>query len=495
MSIKNKVILVYPGKYQGTKANIPLSVLSLASPLQEAGFEVLIIDQRVNKNWKFDIQNSIDNTAYAGLSTLTGNTILYGLEIAKFIRKVNPEVPLVWGGVHPTLASEQTLENEFVDVVVRGEGEVTAVELAKCISEQGDLSSIDGISFKKGNGIFHNQDREFINLNELPNIPYHLLDASKYTLDTYFHYQSARGCPHRCEFCDVIAFHRRLWRFKSVEKTIAELNYIVERYHPETIEFVDDNFFVNRRRVEEICRGIIEHKLKFNWLVTCRADYFPKFTISFLELIKEAGCKEIYVGAESGSQRILNLINKDCKVENIIEAAEKLVSVGIKMSCNFMSGFPEETKEDIQKTIELMFTLRKIGKSPKQLHIGGILIYTPYPATPMFHKVVNHGFIPPKSFESWGRLIMGDKKNITWYQRDYVEYIHILFHITRDKEGWDKISLLTLVKQTLRLGIIKGTIFTILRYLSMYRWKHQYFKFPLDVKLLALIRKYFIKVG
>lgn len=495
MNGKNKVLLIYPGKYQKTEANIPLSVLSLAGPLQESGFEVLIIDQRVNKDWEVIIEDSINDAIFAGLSTLTGNTILYGLEIAKFIRKINSKVPLVWGGVHPTIATEQTLENEFVDIVVKSEGEITAVELAECINKQGDLSSVDGISFKRGNRIFHNQDREFLNLDELPDIPYNLLDASKYTLDTYFHYQSARGCPHRCEFCDVIAFHRRLWRFKSVEKTLAELGHIIEKYHPENIEFVDDNFFANRRRAEEICKKIIENGFKFGFLVSCRADYFSRFTTDFLKLVKEAGCKEIYVGAESGSQRILDLINKDTNVEDIIDAAEKLVSVGIKMSCNFMSGFPEETKEDIQKTIELMYKLRKIGKSQKQIHIGGILTYTPYPGTPMFHKVINRGFIPPSSFESWGRFIMGDKNNITWYQEDHIRYIYTLFHITRDHEGWDKISLLILAKQTIRLGIVKGTIYTILRYLSMYRWKHRCFRLTLDVKLLAFVRKYFFKVG
>jgi radical SAM superfamily enzyme YgiQ (UPF0313 family) len=249
---------------------------------------------------------------------------------------------------------------------------------------------------------------------------------------------------------------------------------------------VDDNFFVDRDRAEIICNEIIKRKLNFSWIASCRPDYFRKFDVDFLRLVKEAGCREIYVGAESGSQRILDMIHKDCKVEDIIEAAEKLVQAGIKMSCNFMCAFPDETKDDIEETIRVIHKLRKIGKTSNEIHIGGILMYFPYPGSSLFYKVIKLGFIPPKTLEEWGRLSLNDKRIVSWLDKKHVNYIHTISHVTRG--GIENIPNIIITKNLLT-GKIKVAGWGILRKLAYWRWQHQYFKFPLDVELMALIRR------
>lgn len=488
---KNKIILIYPRReVKGKSHFFPLSILSLAGPLIENGFSPVLIDLGTEGNWKNIIDNNIGRTVFVGISTMTGLGIKIGLEVAVYIREKMPRMPIVWGGVHPTILPEQTLKNQFVDIIVRGEGEGTIVELARSLQQGTDVDNIRGISYKEDGRVIHNENRDFLDLETLPMVPYNLIDMDNYDISSStsrFSYQSARGCPHRCAFCDVVAFNRGSFRAKSVEKTIMELSEIVKKYNPARIEFVDDNFFVNKNRVELLCREILKRELKFKWVASCRADYFSKFDLDFLKLVKSAGCSSIYVGAESGSQRILDYIKKGIKVEDIITAAEKLSEVGIPMSCAFMSGFPGETKGDIGRTIELIEKLRQIG-SPDQINIDGILIYAPYPATPMYETAVGLGFKPPESFEKWAYFRHNQKNNIVWHSRSYRNYLHVIAQLSINLGNTS--DLRTCFKD-LFSGNIRKFIWEVLHLSYKYRWEHNFYFFPIELDIVYFIDKYY----
>ncbi len=490
---RKTILLVYPGKKtNGREQIIPLSVMSLVNPLESAGFRPILFDQRVDSDFRRLFESLRSDLLFVGISTLTGNTIAYGLGISRSVREVDPTVPLVWGGVHPTLIPGQTLENPYVDIVVRGEGEETVVALAVALRNGIDLKCVEGISFKENGKIGHNPNRVYADFDTLPPVNYDVLDRSKYRIEEYLSYQSSRGCPFRCTFCDVRVFHGRRQRFKQPETVLKDLQVVVDRFHPATVEFVDDNFLTDIERAEAIMCGLMKKSLKFKWLSTCRADFFFKMSDDFLNLMKESGCCEVYVGVESGSQRMLDIMHKDITTEQIFKAAERLVKVGIKMSCNFVSGLPDETPEDFQQSIETHRALTQFCKDPKKLYIGGILLYAPYPGTEEFGKAVKLGFRPPPSLEDWGHFVVNDRNNTTWHPKKWVDYMLTIAQITR--RGTYPITL-----RSLAVAAIKGPraliLYYILKQFSYYRWKYQFFRFPFDVKILDRVYKWIFGYG
>ncbi|MBU0672102.1 MAG: B12-binding domain-containing radical SAM protein, partial [Candidatus Margulisbacteria bacterium] len=338
---RNKIILIMPGRvglylrdklpplfYYLTKnlftwliskrVTIPLAILSLVSYLKQGGFNVVVIDGRVEDALKRLEHELNDDVLYVGISILTGQHITYGLYCAEKVRKYNKAIPIVWGGVHATLTAEQTLSTcSLADIVVRGEGEITIVELSKALHDGTDLSKVIGISYKKNDQILHNEDRPFMDFNSQLDIDYSSLDPKYYQFDN-FTYQSERGCPHRCEFCDVLVMHRRSFRKKSGERVLQELKSINDLFHPSRIAFVDDCFFADFKRANVIIDGLIKAKMGFKWHASCRAQYFKKTDAEFWKKAKSSGLSEVYVGVESGSQKILDYIKKDCTVEDIL---------------------------------------------------------------------------------------------------------------------------------------------------------------------------------
>ena len=267
------VLLIFPGKKEKAP-RLPLSVLYLATALKKAGYQPKVLDMRVEsfKGLKED------DFIFAGISTMSGSQIKYGLDVARSIRAKNPSLPLVWGGVHPTLLPGQTLKNEYVDIVVRGDGERTIVELADALKTGQRLDGIKGLTFEKDGAVFSTPDREFVDIDTIGNLDYSLVPLDRYLdVNEYFSYQSSRGCPHECIFCYNQCYNRGIWRKKKPEVVIEELRYLVESLGISSFIFQEDNFFVSKERVRQICTRIIEEGWDIHWTALNRVDYFCQY--------------------------------------------------------------------------------------------------------------------------------------------------------------------------------------------------------------------------
>jgi len=249
----SEVILFYPKIEERKDHLLPLSVLLVAAPLVKYGYSVKIIDQRVEKNWKEILLKELrKNPLLVGISALTGRQILYGLQVSQLVKE-NSNALVVWGGVHPSLLPEQTLQNKFIDIVVIGEGEETLLELANKLKRKEDWSNILGIGYKRNGKIHINKRREFINLNTQPKIPYNLIDIEKYIAKKSFAsgkpgrdvaLYTSRGCPHRCAFCYNKEFNKRVWRGESAERVIEHIKYLVNTYKISSFNVQDDEFLL-----------------------------------------------------------------------------------------------------------------------------------------------------------------------------------------------------------------------------------------------------------
>ncbi len=318
----------------------------------------------------------------------------------------------MWGGVHATLLPEQTISNPNIDIIVLKEGEITFMELIEAIEENKSLRDIKSICYKKDNKIMKNPERDFIkNLDELPEIPYELVDVKKYASlnieGKSIDFVSSRGCPYKCSFCYNSYFNNCKWRAFSAKETIRRLKDVVEAYKIKTVYFQDDNFCVDMNRLKEILQGMIKEKLNINWgTLGLRVDTAKKMNKEFLQLMQKSGCVNLDIGAESGSKRILELIDKQITVKDMFFVNRKLRNFPFIIKYTFIIGFPTETKQEMSSTVA---TSLKLVKNNKNVYTP-YSVYTPYPGTLMYNFAIKHGFRPPKSLAEWGKFTCDD-----WY--------------------------------------------------------------------------------
>lgn len=478
--MNNKVLLVYPGGFNSLFPELPLPLLYLSWALMQKDFSVEILDTRIRQY--SDMKNF--DYLFVGISTMTGSMIGEGLKVAKHVRRFNKEVPLVWGGIHPTLLPQQTIENEFVDIVVRGEGEITIQDLALALQNQGSLSELKGISYKQGDRVISNPDRKPMNLNEIDKeLPYDLFEMDKYNLPA-FPVHTSRGCPYRCGFCYNTAFNKRIWRFKTSERVLDEIEYVVSKLGVRKISFTwEDEFFIRPSRVKEICNGIIERGIKIEWESFCRFDSFQKVDDELLRLMEESGCVSLSFGGESGSKRILDeVIHKDITVGQIVKTTEVLSRTNIRQIISFMSGLPTETDEDMNMTFNLIDKLTKIN--PKNIYFNGIFLYTPYPGTILFDEIVkNYNYEIPGSFEEWSKFGIYRNVKTKWHKSEYIKKYKTISIMTRFPFWKAKLSLkdVSSVIGGSRFGKFPFNIaYWLLTNMSILRWKKKYFKYPIE---------------
>jgi anaerobic magnesium-protoporphyrin IX monomethyl ester cyclase len=476
--IKKTVLLVFPGKYHAADPQIPLALLHVASSLQEAGYLVRILDMRLEDYRTMTLGNPL----FVGITCMSGQQIHYGIEFARKVRAEKPDCPIVWGGVHPSLLPQQTAASKFVDVVVRGEGELSVPELANKLSAGEPITDVRGLTFKDEGAIKSTAEADLIDLNKIPiELPYDLLKLEEYTTlqSGRFHLQTSRGCPHRCGFCYNSDFNKRKWRGKSAKRVIKEIEYILHKFpQVKIIDPIDDNFFVDEQRVKDICQGIISKNIKIKWRANCRFDYFSTYDRDFVCLLEKAGCVELDFGGESGSARLQEFVCKDVTAEQMMQSVSNLRkwAPSIEPYVSWLSGLPNETYKDMLKTFDLMDTLSRIN--PRTQHYN-IFLYTPFPS-PML-KSFESGFLPPRSLEEWGKIEVFHFKP-PWHSKTYVNKLQAISAVTNyafypksriDEHGF-----------SFKLG------YSVMNRIARYRWRHRYFGFPIELKLAdALTRR------
>jgi len=381
---------------------LPLNLLTVATPLDRTGYTVRIIDQRIHLNWRDILEEELlKGLTCVGISSMTGPQIRNALEVSRLVRQ-HGNTPVVWGGVHPTLMPEQTLSHPDIDVVVQGEGEETFAELIRSWEEKTSLERVRGIWFKKDGNIFSTEPRPPIDLDRQLPLSYHLLDLKPYLVQingrSHITIETSRGCNFKCRYCwDTAVYHGR-WRGASAEEVLRRVQFLVREYGIGGFLFCDDNFFVDKGRALEIFRklgaevpGIAISKLDGHLSVLSR------LTDEELDLLRAGGCQRLMMGIESGSPKILKILNKEQDLNELLRFNRRLASFGIIPHYFFMVGYPSEELEDLAQTVQLFLRLSKENPAANPR----INIYTPFPATAVFDLAIEHGFVKPDRLEDW----------------------------------------------------------------------------------------------
>lgn len=361
---------------------IPLSISYLAAYLKEKNIEFDIYDERLEPLHDGELEKLINEKGInvVGLSCTTPY-IYRALDLANTVKKISPEIKIVLGGVHPSVMTDECLQNESVDYVVRHEGEITLWEFLKSLQGELDIKDVKGLSYKENGSIIHNPDRLAIeDLDSLPPFPFHLFEKQK---DRYFfRILTSRGCPYRCIFCSARSITGRKYRYRSAEQVIKDIDLLVNQFCRSRIGFADDTFTANKDRVIKLCELIIDRGLhkKATFYCMTRGDTVDRH---LLEIMKTAGFRGISFGIETGSNRIMKLIKKGETIESNIRAVKTAKDIGFIVRGSFILGFPTETREESRETINLAL------KNPFDYAMFNLPI--PYPGTELYEIAKREG--------------------------------------------------------------------------------------------------------
>ncbi len=417
--MRGKVILFYPA-YDGPPLSAPLCLLSLASSLRASGFEVVVIDAAIEPDYKNRILKESASALCVGISALTGPMILGAIEVATAVKSRFPKLPVVFGGWHPSLLPGETLNETFVDIVVRGQGERTLVELATALADRRTLDDIKGLSWKRNGQQQHNLERRVEPLELLPTPAFDLVDFDAYERACGVRklaYATSVGCPYACNYCTDMVFYKRRFNALSAERVAGELAALVVRYRIAEVALLDSNFPVDLRRALQIARAIKDCGVKFRWTFQASTDFLCRMSEDEVRLLGESGVSHMGFGTESTSDAVLKLMNKrHQRVNEMFDTARKASLAGIRVTFNLIFGYPGETEADRATTFR---TMSDIGRQFRNVSFSPN-IFTPYPGIPIWPQLRNLGVHEPKSLREWMEMPLGANV-LPWLQGKELE--------------------------------------------------------------------------
>jgi len=379
----------------------PLGVLYLAAMLEREGAEVEVVDGDQEPTFEDNLDEHLlaFKPDLIGISAM-GSTFLSGIRIGEKIKKLLPGSILVFGGYHPTFNAARILRKyPFIDLVIRGEGEYTILDIAR----NKGMGTIAGISYRENGGIIENPERPLIdNLDELPFPARHLIKKYKYDYASTFKWSdprryrlanfqryapvvTSRGCPFSCLYCSNTSFSKRRFRPRSPVNVVSEMEGLIKDGH-DRFYFVDDNFTASPKRVMEICDRILSLGVKVKWFCLGRVDTASD---ELYALMAKAGCSLIMFGMESGSQRILDYYNKRITVDHIRKAIRYAKKSNIDVMTSLIIGAPIETLADIEDTLNVL--------KSEDIDFIEVSKLAVFPGTPLWEELVRSKIIDVES--------------------------------------------------------------------------------------------------
>lgn len=401
MSQKRRILLILPhfseGRHYGSMSKVapsllPVSLVYLAGYMEKQGYTVRIFDGQVETMTDQTIRQAITDFRpdVLGITCMTP-MVIETRKVAAVAKAVDPELMVVVGGIHPSILPDDMIRDENIDVIVRGEGEITFHELLQAWPDS-DLKSIDGLTFRDNGQVVHTPDRALLDdLDVLPLPARHLVDYEGYhqVPDAVFveplrEILTSRGCPFQCIFCSARFISGYKYRYHSPTRVLEEVDLLVNRYRARQIAVLDDNFVVDRQRTIDICEGLMRkgyHK-KVVWTTAARAD---QVDFELMKLMKQAGFRLLSFGVETGSSRLLKMIKKGENMEQIRTAVEAAHRAGLKVRGTLILGLPTETREESLATIRWAQELR--------LDFAKFSLATPYPGTVLYDIANKQGLL------------------------------------------------------------------------------------------------------
>lgn len=489
-------ILLFNPKSAVAKHRVPNSILNIAASINGRHTWAIVDGNRESDSLgKIRSYLNTGQFKYLGITVMPGPQLKQAVHFSKAIRREYPEVCIIWGGYFPTSHFKVVLASGYVDFVINGPGDHAFPALIKALENNEPYELIRNLIYKTSDGqVVKSAKDDLIEQDSLPPLPYDQLHGfypmRQYLGKTYLGnktlaYHSSIGCPFTCSFCAVVPTYEARWKAKSAEKVYSDIKYIKDKWGADAVEFHDNNFFVSEKRTVAFANLI--KKEKMNWWGMARIDTMSKYSDDSLALIREAGCRIIFFGAESGNNKVLKQLDKGGTQtgEQILQFAERLKRFDIIPEYSFVLGVPAPTPEAVMEQID--FDIDFIKQVKKINPATEIVLYTyspvPTEGSELFKEVVASGFQYPAKLEDW--------INPVWERFDLRK---------NPLTPWLTPEMITKIRnfETVLNGYyptvsdirLSGVKRKLVRLLSGIRYKAGIYGYPYEIKLLQRIWKY-----
>ena len=403
-----KCLLINPPvseEYDIGNCFFPIGLGHIVASLQRAGIQTDILDISIDSLSREQViqrlKEQLPGCSWVGITGII-NGYKYIRWLASQIRSIDPKMIIVLGGSICSPDPKLLLQSTEVDICCIGEGEETVIDIAQLIEGDKAADTVKGIAYKKNGQPVVTERRPLQdNLDELDFPKWEVFNMQKYLSQRIIVLNKSRsmnliggrGCPYHCRFCSPNL--GRIFRYRSVDSVFGELWTLIEQYGVEHFEFSDELFLMREEFAKDLCKRIIENKFNITWRALGRVNILHRFSDETLKLLKESGCNWIGFGMESGSQKILDLMNKAIKIEHSELAIKRLRSAGIKVSGTFIIGYPGETENTVRETVE--FCKRNL------LPIWAFTICCPLPGTELYDDCLQKKLITDE-IAFWERI-------------------------------------------------------------------------------------------
>ncbi len=408
----NKVLLFNPRSAR-SKPRIPNSILSVAAAI-EGQYDYVIVDGNMETDPEAKILEYLAGGGFrfVGVTCMPGPQLRQAIPISKKIRELYPDVSIIWGGYFASNQSRVVLNSGYVDFAINGPGDKCFPMLLDAIVNGQPHELIPNIIYRNGEQIIKTRRDELYDLDALPPLPYERLNSfypvQRYLGKTYLGtktiaYHSSMGCPFKCSFCAVVPIYNARWKGKSAEGIYKDIRFLKDKYGGNAIEFHDNNFFVSEKRTVKFSQLIKNDNMV--WWGEGRIDTINKYSDESLALMREAGCKMIFFGAETGNDAVLKRMDKGGtqSAAQIRAFAARMAKFDIIPEYSFVLGLPGDSEEEVMAQIDQDIAfIKEIKEINPQTEII-IYLYSPVPTegSEMYKDVLATGFRFPETLEDW----------------------------------------------------------------------------------------------
>lgn len=409
--LRVRVVLYNPGAPFYT---MPLALLAIGSHLDCQRFDVVVVDARLETDPVAALERALEGALCLGVTVLTGPAIRDAIGASRAAKRVRPDLPVIWGGWHPSLFPRECLDEPSVDATVQGQGEATFADVVDRLARGVPLDGCPGTTIRATDGaVVRNPGRPLGALDSFAPHDYSLIDVERFfelkgkrQLD----YVSSQGCNFRCAFCADPFVYERQWVGLDPGRVVREVAALWERYRFDDLNFQDETFFTRPGRVEAIAQGFVDAGLPISWAATMRADQGARLPDASMALCRRSGLRRVLLGVEAGSDEWLARITKDTRIDQVFAAVEKLQRHGIAGNLPFIVGFPGESDASVQASIDTATRLRSM--SPR--FETPFFYFKPYPGTALMAEARKLGFRPPSSLDEWAGFDFVDGEAGPW---------------------------------------------------------------------------------
>lgn len=486
--MKPKILLFNP-RAARSKPRIPNSILAIAASIEDV-HEYTIVDGNLERDPASRILAALTSGSYGYfcLTVMPGPQLKQAIPISKEVRRRYPDVKIVWGGYFPSNQPEVVLRSGYVDVIVNGPGDRAFPRLIEAFECGRGIAGINNLIFLDNGRIVTAPKDELYDQDALPALPYAALDRfypmHRYLGKTFLGsktiaYHSSVGCPFTCAFCGIVPIYNARWKGKSALAIYRDIKHLKDTYGGNAIEFHDNNFFVSERRTVEFSQ-LINHE-HMHWWGEGRIDTVDGYTDDSLGLMREAGCRMIFFGAETGSDSVLKQMNKGGTQtrEQIRRFAGRMGRFGIIPEYSFVLGLPGPTEDAVLKQIdEDIAFIREVKQINPETEII-IYVYSPVPTTgsTLLGEAADKGFRFPDTLEdwispAWEHFDLRKNPLTPWLTQGMIERIKDFETVLNGYYPTvSDIKLSTIQRSTIRL-------------ISRLRYASGFYRHPLEIKAL-----------